>query len=419
MSPIEAVVVGGGQAGLSASHELRRRGIDHVVLERNEGPGGSWGGRWESFCLVTINENCRLPGFPYDRDDPEGFMTRDQIVAYLARYAAFFAAPVEYAVDVLAIRPGSGRDRWLLSTSAGDVTTKNVIVATGPFQWPKLPPWAQLLPARLLQLHSAHYVSPDRLPDGPVLVVGTGQSGAQIAEELAESGRDVYLGVSRCGRRPRRYRGRDITAWAALIRCHAIEQGTLRTVGELESPRERFTCNPHLSGKNGGHEINLRKLALNGVTLLGRPSGVRAATLQLEPDLLANLDRADLAAAESRRTIDEFIAARGLDAPGEIVVDPALPDPRVVPELDLDDARIAAVIWATGYRLDFSWIEVPGLCDDHGYPWHQRGITPFPGLSFLGLPWLHSEASSLLLGMEADAPDLVETLSRVPSIVVP
>lgn len=410
---VETVVVGGGQAGLSASHELKRHGIDHVVLERSDAPGGSWRRRWESFCLVTVNANCRLPGFPYDGDDPEGFMPRDEIIAYLERYADLFDAPVEYGTEVRAIRPGPGPEPWLLATSDGEVTTRNVIVATGPFQRPKRPAWAERLPARLTQLHSEHYVTPERLAEGAVLVVGTGQSGAQIAEELHESGREVYLGVSRCARVPRRYRGRDVTAWMAFKAQRAIEQGNPRTVRDLESPRDRFTCNPHLSGKNGGHDINLRQLAQNGVTLLGRPSGVRDATLLLDDDLITNLDRADAAAAQARRTIDEFIAACGFEAPEEPHLEPRLPDPSDRRELDLDDAQITTIIWATGYRLDFSWIAVPGLCDDYGYPRHERGITHHPGLSFLGLPWLHTEASALLLGMDTDAPHLVEQLTGV------
>ena len=413
MSSFDVVVVGGGQAGLSASYELRRRGIHHVVLERTDGPGGRWKSRWETFCLVTINDNCRLPGYRYDGNDPEGFMSRDEVVAYLARYAESFAAPIECGVEVSALTPRTGSHRWLLSTSAGDVIARDVIVATGPFQQQKLPAWAPALPRRITQLHSERYVKPEQLPDGSVLVVGSGQSGAQIAEELHEAGRRVYLGVSRCGRRPRRYRGRDITGWTALMRQHAIDTGTLRTASDLESPRDRFTCNPHLSGKSGGHEINLRQLALDGVTLLGRPSGARDSNLLLDNDLVANLERADTTAAISRRTVDEFIAACGLDAPEEPLDEPQLPDPTTRPNLDLDETGVTSIVWATGYRLDFSWIDLPGLSDDDGYPYHQRGITQHPGLSFLGLPWLHTEASSLLLGMETDAPHLVEHLTML------
>jgi putative flavoprotein involved in K+ transport len=411
MNRFNTIVVGAGQAGLSASHELHRRGVEHVVLDRSVRPAGRWPDRWNSFCLVTINENCRLPGLPYDGDQPDGFMTRDEVVAYLGRYAKSFNAPVEYGVDVRGIRPGTGADRWLVSTSAGTLSARTVVVATGPFQHPKVPSWAECLPEPVHQLHSDAYVSPECVPDGPTLVVGTGQSGAQIAEELHAAGRRVYLGVSRCGRRPRRYRGRDIHAWVALMRRQATQQGTLRTVRDLGSPRERFTCNPHLSGRNGGHEINLRRLATSGVVLLGRPSGIRGGTLLLDPDLIANLEGADAAAAQSRRIIDEFICACGIDAPEDDVIEPVLPDPVVLSELTLDEAQIRTVIWATGYRLDFSWIDVPGLCDAHGYPWHDRGVTPYPGLSFLGLPWLHTEASSLLLGMETDAPHLVAQLT--------
>jgi putative flavoprotein involved in K+ transport len=404
MSPIDVVVVGAGQAGLSASHELTRHGIDHVVLERQHGSGGRWGRRWDSFCLVTINENCRLPGFAYDGDDPEGFMARDEIVAYLDRYAARFAPPVEYGVNVAGVGPGPGHDRWRVSTSAGEVTARHVIIAAGPFQHPKLPDWAPSLPGISTQIHAEHYRSPEQLPDGAALVVGTGQSGTQIAEELHESGRAVYLGVSRCGRRPRRYRGRDTHAWVALARQAAIEHDTLRTVHDLDSPAERFVCNPHLSGKRGGHEINLRELAARGVILLGRPIAIRDQTLLLAGDLIANLERADVAAELSRRTIDKFIADHHIDAPEETVARNHYPDPPILTKLDLDLAGITTVIWATGYRLDFSWIDVPNLSDAYGYPWHERGITPHPGLVFLGLPWLHSEASSLLLGMENRCP---------------
>ncbi|MEE2969748.1 MAG: NAD(P)-binding domain-containing protein, partial [Pseudomonadota bacterium] len=281
---INTVVIGGGQAGLSASWHLKRNGCEHVILDRGS-IGDSWRRRWDSFCLVTPNWFCRLPGFPYDGDDPKGFMPRDQIVSYVERFAASFNPPCRNGVEVRRVSASGNGGRFALDTSDGEITTDNLIVATGPFQQPNIAAWAATLADDIVQIHSAEYRDSAQLPDGAVLVVGSGQSGCQIVEDLRIADREVHLYVGKAGRFPRRYRGRDIVEWV-----HDIGMVDLPVDQHPEGRAIRFRPFPHLSGRAGGHTIDLRALALNGVKLHGRALGADGHEIRFANDLAENLD---------------------------------------------------------------------------------------------------------------------------------
>jgi putative flavoprotein involved in K+ transport len=323
-------------------------------------------------------------------------MARDEVVHYLERYAAGFNAPVRFGVRANAVDAQAGG--YLVETSGGDYTARNVVVATGFFQQPRIPGFSANIPAAIKQLHSSAYRNPGALPPGAVLVAGSAQSGCQIAEELYQSGRKVYLCVGgSSGRAPSRYRERGVTRWLNELGFFD------RTVDKLPSPRAKFAGNPHVSGKAGGHTLNLHQFARDGVILLGRITDAQGDTITLAPDLKESLAKADKFEADLVKAIDDYIAANRLDAPAEVL--PQLRDgyaADVITTLDLTAAGITSVIWALGYTFDFRWIHLPVL-DDDGYPVQQRGVTAFGGLYFVGLHWLHTSASALLFGVGGDA----------------
>ncbi len=399
---IETVIVGAGHAGLTMSWFLREAGRDHVLLERRTTLGGGWQDRWDRFGLVTPNWTASFPGQPYDGSDPDGFMPRDEIVARVAGYADRIGAPVALETEVrrLTTRDTGG---FRIETSAGHIETNEVIVATGGFHAPRVPAIAADLPARVTQLHSHDYRNESSLPPGAVLVVGSGQSGVQIAEELAAEGRRVFLSVGTAGRVPRRYRGRDIFHWLAALARRAADDGLgLPTVDQLPDRRLRSAGNPHLSGHHGGHDTNLRQFAASGMTLLGRIERIDGEWLRLAPDQSVHLARADRFFDERfRGLIDTYIERAGIDAPPDDR-QPFVFEPTELAEIDLAEAGVWTVIWTTGYRLDYDWIDLP-ILDEQGFPRHRRGVTEVPGLYFLGLLWQHTQASATLFGPSLDA----------------
>ncbi|WP_405922824.1 MSMEG_0569 family flavin-dependent oxidoreductase [Streptomyces sp. NBC_00035] len=394
-------VVGGGQAGLSVSHCLRERAIAHVVVEANR-VGHEWRERrWDSFCLVTPNWQCRLPGHPYAGPDPDGFMVRSEIVRYLEEYVARFDPPLVEGVSVTGLRRSPG-GVFELTTSAGEFTADQVVVATGPYHTPSVPRMAERLPGGVEQIHSSRYRNPSQLPDGAVLVVGTGQSGCQIAEDLHLAGRQVHLAVGSAPRVARFYRGRDCVAWLDEMGHYAKGIDSFDDVSAV-----RMRVNHYVTGRGGGRDIDLRAFARDGMRLYGRLTGIDGGILEFADDLKVNLDRADAVADGIKDAIDAHITAQGVPAPDEARYIPVW-EPAEQPEaLDLAEARITSVIWSTGFTRDHRWIEIP-VFDGRGYPMHWRGVTSTPGLYFLGLPWQYSWGSGRFEAVGRDAEFLAD-----------
>jgi putative flavoprotein involved in K+ transport len=390
------VIVGGGQAGLSVSYYLTQHGRDHVVLEQADRVAPVWHDqRWDSFTLVLPNWTIRLPGGEYEGDDPDGFMPRDQFATYIEQYAERIKPPIRYGMQVASVEAENGG--YLVKTGAETFRASNVVMATGGFQRPKVPSFGARLPASIVQITSSAYRNPQALPPGAVLVVGSGQSGSQIAEELYQSGRQVYLCVGSAGRFPRRYRGKDMSRWAEASGFFD------RTADKLPSPKARFAGNPIVTGKNGGHTLNLHQFARDGVVLLGHIRGAEDGTIGLAPDLKETLAKVDKFEADLVKVADDYIEKSGLDAPEEIL--PHLRDgydADMITELDLKAAGITSVIWAVGYQYDYSLVKLPVL-DQDGYPRQVRGCTEYPGLYFVGMMWLHTLKSGTLLGVGEDA----------------
>ena len=395
------VIVGGGQAGLSMSYCLKERGLDHIIFEKNQIANAWRSQRWDSFCLVTPNWQCQLPGYPYKGNEPEGFIKKDEIVAYIENYARSFNPPIQEGVEVLNLRRGD-RGIFEVTTSIGDYTADQVVVAAGAYHQPKIPKISERLPEHILQVHSSKYKNPESLPDGAVLVIGTGQSGCQIAEDLHLAGRKVHLCVGSAPRSPRRYRGKDAVEWLDLMGYYelSIDQ-------HPQKEKVRSKANHYLTGRDGGREIDLRRFALEGMQLHGRLKNIASNKLEFFNDLKQNLDGADAVSESIKKTIDNFIAKNNLDAPLEPPYQPVWQPEMDIPDLDLAEANITTVIWCTGFQSDFSWIEIP-VFDGKGYPGHDRGVTEVKGLYFLGLPWLYTWGSGRFSGVAKDATYLAD-----------
>src|SRR5688572_394424 len=383
MKHIETVVIGGGQAGLATSYYLAQHRREHVVLEGAAHAGNSWRtGRWDSFTLVTPNWTLKMPGAEYNGPDRDGFLPRDEVVAYFEQYAERFKLPVQYNTRVLSVKSANGKG-YQVQTTEGVWLAGNVVIATGFEQLPKVPPCAANLSPDITQLHSSAYRNPESLPAGSVLIVGSGQSGTQIAEELYNDGRQVFLCTGSAGRAPRRYRGKDTVEWMYLVGFFDM------TPDKLSVPQEHFTA-PHLYGSNCGHTLNLHTFARDGLNLLWHLRGAAGYQLSIAPDLYENLAKADGFELEGKKMIDGYIFANGLDAPEE--EPPQLHDgyeQPIIEELDLKATGINTIIWATGYTFDFGLVELP-IHDEHGFPVQRRGITNYPGLYFVGMPWMPS-----------------------------
>jgi putative flavoprotein involved in K+ transport len=399
------VVVGGGQAGLAMSYCLRQRDVDHVVLERHH-VGYEWRERrWDSFCLVTPNWQCQLPGFPYQGTEPNGFMGRDEVVRYLEDYVASFAPPLVQGVDVTGLRR-SASGVFEIATTRGALTADQVVVATGPYATAAVPRIAERLPTEVVQIHSSQYRRAEQLPDGAVLVVGTGQSGCQIAEDLHLAGRRVHLAVGGAPRVARFYRGRDVVAWLSTMGYYDM---AIDEFPDVDSTRLRV--NHYVTGRDGGRDIDLRAFSHEGMRLYGRLTRIVGSTVCFAGDLRRNLDHADAVSESIKDSIDAFIAARGIDAPTEARYSPVwAPADDKPAELDLVRAGIGAVVWSTGFHRDHRWVQVP-IFDGRGYPTHMRGVTSCPGMYFLGLPWQHTWGSGRFSGVARDAEYLAQRIS--------
>ena len=401
---LDAVVVGAGWAGLGISHALKQRGLSHYVLERGR-VGETWRTqRWNSFRMNTPNVQTVMPGDSYGGADPDGVLTRDAFVALLEDFAERNGLPVERDSPVTELAAASENGVYRLTTSRGELLTRNVVVASGSLNIPRRPHWAAVLPTGLHQMDASDYRNAADLQDGAVLVVGGGQSGCQIAEDLADAGRTVFLSTSRTGRLPRRYRERDIMIW--LVQS-----------GFLDVRREQIiqmTGRIPARGVLGStHTISFQSLSARGIVLLGRFAGVEdGSLLAFTDDVEDNLRFADEASANVKRQIDEFIARAGVDAPAaepdpaEIVA-PSLPNPPIH-TLDPAASGIATVIWCTGFRGDFGWIRLPGVVDAEGQPLHEDGVTVLPGVYFAGLDFGSTRKSGIILAIAEEALRLAE-----------
>lgn len=395
MEKVDVLVVGAGQAGIAMSEHLGKLGICHVVLERARVAERWRSERWDSMVANGPAWHDRFPGMTYSATGADGFPPKEEVAAYLAGYAERIGAPIRCGVAVTSVRRNEGRPGFRVETSEGVMEAMTVVAATGPFQKPILPP---MVPAEagVTQLHSSSYRNPAQIPDGGVLVIGAGSSGVQIAEELRQAGREVTLSVGPHDRPPRRYRERDYCWWLGVLGkwdADAVTPGL-----------EHVTI--AVTGAKGGYTVDFRKLADAGITLVGKTVGFEGGAMRFDSDLAENIARGDANYLSVLQEADAYIARNGLDLPEEAEAHEIGPLPACaqhpVLSLDLAEAGIKTILWATGYALDFSWLQVDAF-DALGKPIHRRGVSPERGIYFLGLPWLSRRGSSFIWGVWHDA----------------
>lgn len=399
----EVVVVGAGQAGVAMSEHLTKAGISHVVLERDRIAERWRSERWDSLVANGPAWHDRFPGLEFESYDPDSFVPKEAVADYFVAYAQKFNAPIRTGVEVKSVTKDSNESGFKVLTSDGEIRTKYVVAATGPFQKPAIPP---VIPehSKIHQLHSSDYHNPEQLPEGGVLVVGAGSSGVQIAADLKKAGRDVYLSVGEHDRPPRRYRGRDNVWWLGVL-----------GKWDLATPpagAEHVTI--AVSGFAGGKTVDFRDLAASGIHLLGLTESFDNGVLRFADDLERNIARGDSNYLSVLTEADEFIAQNNLDLPPEPdahVLGP-MPDAAINPirELQLAESGIATILWATGYSVDYSWLQVPNALNESGRPSHQRGVSNAGGIYFLGLPWLSRRGSAFIWGVWHDAKFLADQI---------
>jgi putative flavoprotein involved in K+ transport len=399
----DIVVIGAGQAGLAMSYCLRQHGREHLVLERTRVAERWHSERWNSLAFQFPNWALRLPGWRYEGSDPDEFVNYREIARHIEEYARLIDAPVRCGMDVVSLKQDSSSARFLVETRNAAIEARHVVIATGPFQRPSIPAWSREIPARIFQVHASRYQGPDQLPPGAVLVVGSGGSGCQIAEELYHEGRTVYLSVSRHRRAPRRYRGRDLTWWA-------LERGIMDT--RIDSFLDRkYPPSLVITGVNGGHDIDVRQFAADGVIVLGRLLGTANGAFAFDESAEAILAASDAAYLGWRTACDEYISATAMGLPAEPEAELlAGPIPAVT---TLAAAEISTVIWSTGYRFDFDWVKLPVL-DGNGPPIQERGVTSVPNVYFLGLHWMHTFKSGVFFSVGDDAAYLADRIAQTP-----
>ncbi|MBI3215052.1 MAG: MSMEG_0569 family flavin-dependent oxidoreductase [Mycobacterium sp.] len=404
---LPVVIIGAGQAGLSVSWYLSRAGIEHVVLEAHT-PVHAWAdSRWDNFTLVTPNWHCRLPGYTYDGDDPDGFMTRDEVVAWLDGWLQTFDAPVRTHNRVTRLRNHTdGGFELTVSTGHGEqtITCDNAVIATGGYPLPVTPAFAGSLDRAVTQIHSEQYRNAGQLPEGAVLVVGTGQSGAQIAEDLHLAGRQVHLAVGNAPRVARFYRGRDCMTWLSDMGLYD------KAAGEYPGGKAAIEkTNHYVTGRDGGRDIDLRRFAAEGMRLYGTLVDGKDNTLAFAPTLAEHLDHADAVYNSICADIDSYIEREGIDAPPGLRYTPVWTADTDPTALDLAAEGVTSIVWAIGYRPDYRWIEASAF-DGGGRPMQNRGVTGVDGLSFVGLPWMHTWGSGRFLGIDRDAQHIAATI---------
>ncbi|RWR29435.1 FAD-dependent oxidoreductase [Sinirhodobacter populi] len=398
----EVLVIGAGQAGVAMSEHLGRAGIPHLVLERGRVAEKWRSGRWDSLVANGPAWHDRFPGLEFS-GDPDGFVPKEAVADYFVTYAQRIGAPIRCGVEVTRVARLNGRAGFRVETSQGPVEAEYVVAATGAFQTPVIPPIVPETPG-LTQMHSADYRNPGQLPEGAVLVVGAGSSGVQIADEMMQAGRKVWLSVGPHDRPPRAYRGRDFVWWLGVLNKWDMEA----------TPGVEHTTIA-VSGAGGGHTVDFRRLAERGMMLVGRTEAYRDGVMTFAPDLKRNLDAGDANYLSLLAEADAYVARNGLDLPEEpeakvIPADPAcVRDP--VLSLDLKAAGVTTILWATGYANDYSWMEVDAF-DGNSRPRHKRGVSTEPGIYFLGLPWQSRRGSSFIWGVWHDAKFVADHIAK-------
>lgn len=405
----DVVIIGAGQAGLAVSYHLKRAGVKHLVLERGR-VGESWRSqRWDSFCLNTPNWANSLDGLTFEPGQPNSFGAKDSLISYLEQYVRSFDLPVLVETPVIGLeRLATGT--YVVQSRDGAFYARAVVVASGGMSRPRVPSIATHLSGKVANISAGDYRNAECLPRGAVVVVGTGQSGCQIAEDLLAGGRRVFVCASRVARVVRTYRGREILKWWR-------DMGFLETgIDELEDPSIQFATQPQVSGTDGGHTVSLQSLARDGATLLGRVTDVDGVVLSLGNDLLESVAFADERSEFFKKMIDDWIEREHIEAPTPSADpgEPPLPDlggSDQRRQLDLEAEGVGTVIWCTGFDADWSWLNVD-VFDDQGQPRHRRGVTDSHGLYFVGLPWLSKRNSGILLGASDDAASVANHLER-------
>jgi len=389
---VNVAIIGGGQAGLASSWFLTQANVDHVVLESGRVAETWRSRRWDSFCVVTPNRFVQLPGAEYHASDPDGFMPLAQLIDHFQSWADSFGAPVQGNTTVKTLEADHGG--FLLTVPSGTIKARTVVVATGAYQRPHRPAGAELLPHDVEQLFAEEYSNPATLPPGAVLIVGSGQTGCQLAEEIHRSGRKVFLACGRCVWIPRRLEGHDLVWWM-------VESGYMdRTPDKLPSPQARLLGNPQATGHDGGRDLHFRVLHEMGVELLGRYVGADGSKLRFADDLAASVDFGDARLADLLKFVEASCTAKGTTAPTFEMPAPLRIKTRT--ELDIAKDGIGTVIWTSGYRPDYGWVKFP-VFDGMGFPVQVDGCTTVPGLYFMGVPWMRKNKSSILYGVGEDA----------------